>query len=72
MIPESDRSQRVFGIPTVPDRLTQQACLHVLQPGSDPAFSKHSHGFRPARRAYGALEAAQVYAQSGKRVVDVG
>ncbi len=48
MIPKPDGSQRELGIPTVLDRLIQQALLQVLQPLIDPTFSKHSHGFVPA------------------------
>jgi len=69
MIPKPDGSQRELGIPTVTDRLIQQALLQVLQPLIDPTFSKHSHGFRPGRRAHDAVKAARAYVQSGKRVV---
>ena len=69
MIPKPDGSQRELGIPTVLDRLIQQATLQVLQPLIDPTFSKHSHGFRPGRRAHDAVKAARGYVQSGKRVV---
>ena len=72
MIPKPDGSQRELGIPTVLDRLIQQALLQVLQPLIDPTFSehsKHSHGFRPGRRAHDAVKAARAYVQSGKRVV---
>lgn len=69
MIPKPDGSQRELGIPTVLDRLIQQALLQVLQPLIDPSFSEHSHGFRPGRRAHDAIQAARAYVQSGKRVV---
>ena len=69
MIPKPDGSQRELGIPTVVDRLIQQALLQVLQPILDPEFSEHSHGFRPGRRARDAVLAAQAYVQSGRRVV---
>jgi RNA-directed DNA polymerase len=69
MIPKPDGSQRELGIPTVLDRLIQQALLQVLQPMIDPTFSEHSHGFRPGRRAHDAVKAARGYVQSGKRVV---
>ncbi len=69
MIPKPDGSQRELGIPTVQDRLIQQALLQVLQPLIDPSFSDHSHGFRPGRRAHDAVKAARAYVQSGKRVV---
>ena len=69
MIPKPDGSQRELGIPTVVDRLIQQALLQVLQPLIDPTFSEHSHGFRPGRSAHDAVKAARAYVQSGKRVV---
>lgn len=69
MIPKPDGSQRELGIPTVTDRLIQQALLQVLQPLIDPTLSEHSHGFRPGRRAHDAVKAARAYVQSGKRVV---
>lgn len=69
MIPKPDGSQRELGIPTVLDRLIQQALLQVLQPLIDPTFSDHSHGFRPGRRAHDAVKAARAYVQCGKRVV---
>ena len=69
MIPKPDGSQRELGIPTVTDRLIQQALLQVLQPLIDPTFSEHSHGFRSGRRAHDAVKAARAYVQSGKRVV---
>lgn len=72
MVPRPDGSQRELGIPTVQDRLIQQALLQVLQPLIDPRFSEHSHGFRPGRRAHDAVKAARGYVQSGRReVVDV-
>lgn len=69
LIPKPDGSQRELGIPTVTDRLIQQALLQVLQPIIDPSFSEHSHGFRPGRRAHDAVKAARKFVQSGKRVV---
>ena len=69
MIPKPDGSQRELGIPTVLDRLIQQALLQVLQPLIDPTFSDHSHGFRPGRRAHDAVKATRAYVQGGKRVV---
>ena len=69
LIPKPDGSQRELGIPTVTDRLIQQALLQVLQPIIDPTLSEHSHGFRPGRRAHDAVMTARGYVQSGKRVV---
>lgn len=68
-IPKPDGSERELGIPTVTDRLIQQALLQVLQPLIDPTFSEHSHGFRPGRRARDAVLAAQQHVQVGFRVV---
>jgi hypothetical protein len=71
-IPKPGGGVRELGIPTVVDRLTQQALLQVLQPRIDPTFSAHSHGFRPQRSAHGAVLEAQQYVQAGYRtVVDV-
>ena len=69
MIPKPDGGQRELGIPTVTDRLIQQALLQVLQPLLDPTFSQHSYGFRPGRSAHMAVQTAQAYVQSGRRVV---
>ena len=68
-IPKPDGGERELGIPTVTDRLIQQALLQVLQPMLDPTFSNHSYGFRPGRRAHDAILAAQTYVQSGRKIV---
>jgi RNA-directed DNA polymerase len=68
-IPKPGGGTRELGIPTVVDRLIQQALLQVLQPLIDPSFSAHSHGFRPRRSAHGAVLEAQQYVQAGYRVV---
>jgi RNA-directed DNA polymerase len=68
-IPKPGGGERELGIPTVTDRLIQQALLQVLQPILDPTFSKHSYGFRPGRSAHDAVLAAQSYVQSGRRIV---
>jgi RNA-directed DNA polymerase len=71
-IPKAGGGERELGIPTVVDRLIQQALLQVLQPIFDPTFSDHSYGFRPGRRAHDAVRRAQRYVQEGRRwVVDV-
>jgi group II intron reverse transcriptase/maturase len=71
-IPKPGGGVRELGIPTVTDRLIQQALLQVLQPLIDPSFSDHSYGFRPGRRAHDAICQAQAYVQAGYRtVVDV-
>ena len=71
-IPKPSGGKRMLGIPTVQDRCIQQMLLQVLTPIFDPAFSEHSHGFRPGRKAQDAMLAAQKYAQGGKDwVVDI-
>ena len=63
---------RSLGIPTVVDRLIQQALHQVLQPIFEPTFSEASYGFRPGRNAHQALRQAQQYVAQGKRwVVDI-
>ncbi len=62
---------RRLGIPTVQDRLIQQALHQVLMPIFDPDFSGSSYGFRPGRSAHQAVLAAQAQVASGRRwVVD--
>lgn len=71
-IPKPGGGKRMLGIPTVQDRWIQQMLLQVLQPIFDPAFSQHSHGFRPGRSAHDAVRAAQTYIRAGKNwVVDM-
>jgi len=60
-IPKPDGGMRKLGIPTVLDRLIQQAVMQVLQRRWDPTFSEHSHGFRPKRSAHQAVAKAQQY-----------
>jgi RNA-directed DNA polymerase len=63
---------RMLGIPTVLDRLIQQALLQVLQPVFDPTFSDNSFAFRPKRSAHQALERAREHIAAGHRwVVDM-
>ena len=63
---------RKLGVPTVMDRLIQQAVLQVLQPLWDPTFSEFSFGFRPGRSAHDAVAQAQEYVAEGCRwVVDI-
>ena len=68
-IPKDGGGVRELGIPTVLDRLVQQALLQVLQPILDPTFSDHSFGFRPGRSAHDAVKTAQRYIQEGRRIV---
>lgn len=58
---------RKLGVPTVLDRLIQQAVLQVLQRRWDRTFSDHSYGFRPARSAHQAVARAQQYVCEGFR-----
>jgi len=60
-IPKPDGGMRNLGIPTVIDRVIQQAILQRLQPQWDPTFSEHSYGFRPGRSAHHAVAQAQAY-----------
>jgi len=60
---------RLLGIPTVLDRLIQQAMHQVLMPIFDPGFSNSSFGFRPGRSAHGAVLAAQSHMAAGRRFV---
>jgi group II intron reverse transcriptase/maturase len=68
-IPKPGGGTRELGIPTVVDRLIQQALLQTLQPIIDPTFSEHSHGFRPGRSAHGAVLEAQHHVQQGRGIV---
>jgi RNA-directed DNA polymerase len=71
-IPKPGGGMRKLGIPTVVDRLVQQAISQILTPLFDPEFSESSYGFRPGRSAHGAIQKAREYQQSGKRwVVDM-
>ena len=64
-IPKPNGGERLLGIPTVQDRLVQQALLQVLQPILDPTFHAHSYGFRPGRSARQAVSAAQEHIREG-------
>lgn len=63
------KGMRLLGIPTVVDRLIQQAIHQVLMPIFDPGFSNSSYGFRPGRSAHDAVRAAQSYVAHGNRFV---
>ena len=64
-IPKPDGGVRKLGIPTVLDRLIQQAVMQVLQRQWDRTFSDHSYGFRPGRSAHQAVAQAQQYIAEG-------
>jgi RNA-directed DNA polymerase len=68
-IPKPGGGQRMLGIPTVIDRLINQAVLQVLSPIWEPTFSEHSYGFRPGRSAADAVHKAQGYQNEGMRIV---
>jgi RNA-directed DNA polymerase len=71
-IPKPSGGMRTLGVPTVVDRLIQQALHQVLQPLFEPTFSEGSFGFRPGRSAQQAVRRAQAYIREGKRwVVDI-
>ena len=71
-IPKPDGSKRMLGVPTVLDRLLQQAIAQVLQPVFDPTFSESSYGFRPGRSAHQAVKVAKGYIADGRDwVVDL-
>jgi RNA-directed DNA polymerase len=71
-IPKPGGGKRLLGIPTVLDRLIQQAMHQVLMPLFDPGFSNSSYGFRPRRSAHQAVVAARSYIAAGHRwVVDL-
>jgi len=71
-IPKPTGGVRTLGVPTVLDRLIQQALHQVLQPLFEPTFSEGSFGFRPGRSAHQAVRRAQAYIREGRRwVVDL-
>ena len=71
-IPKPAGGVRLLGVPTVNDRVIQQAIAQVLNPLIDPTFSEASHGFRPGRNAHGAVRQIKGFIEEGYRVaVDV-
>ncbi len=68
-IPKPGGGVRQLGIPTVVDRLVQQAILQVLEPILDPTFSASSFGFRVGRGAHDALAQASRYVAEGRTIV---
>jgi len=67
-IPKPTGGERLLGIPTVMDRMIQQAILQVLGPIFDPDFSESSFGFRPGRKAHGAVKRIQRYVNAGYEI----
>jgi RNA-directed DNA polymerase len=71
-IPKAGGGTRELGIPTVVDRLIQQAITQVLSPIFEETFSEHSYGFRPGRSTHDAVESARGYIEEGYTwVVDI-
>ena len=71
-IPKPDGGVRQLGIPTVIDRLIQQAIAQALTPMFEQVFSPHSYGFRPGRSAHQAVQKSQEYIREGYDwVVDI-
>ena len=68
-IPKPQGGVRTLGIPTLTDRLIQQALHQVLSPIFEAEFSESSYGFRPGRSAHQAVKAAQRYVAEGRRIV---
>jgi RNA-directed DNA polymerase len=72
MIPKPDGGERSLGIPTVVDRLIQQAIHQVMSPIFEKSFSASSYGYRPGKSAQQAVEQARQYVAKGRRwVVDI-
>jgi len=72
MIPKTGGGERALGIPTVVDRLIQQAVHQVISPIFEEDFSESSYGYRPKRSAQQAVEAARKYVSEGRRwIVDI-
>jgi RNA-directed DNA polymerase len=67
-IPKDDGGRRPLGIPTVLDRVIQQALAQVLEPLFDPDFSEYSYGFRKLRGAHDAVRQAREYLKQGYRI----
>ena len=71
-IPKSNGGERLLGIPTVQDRVIQQAIQLILTPVFDRDFSDSSYGYRPYLSTHDAVKQAQVFVQQGKTwVVDI-
>lgn len=68
-IPKPNGGTRMLGIPTVTDRIIQQAIAQVLSSIYEPKFSPHSYGFRPKRSAHQALKKGAEYVEVGREIV---
>ncbi len=67
-IPKTSGGKRALGIPTVIDRVVQQAIAQIISPLFDPNFSEYSFGFRKGRSAHDAVKTAQKFVQDGLKV----
>jgi RNA-directed DNA polymerase len=71
-IPKSNGKERLLGVPTVVDRMLQQAVSQAISPYFELEFKEHSYGFRPHRNAQQAIQQAQKYIHEGyKYLVDI-
>jgi len=71
-IPKANGKTRMLGIPTLTDRVVQQALHQVLEPVFEPDFQRHSYGFRPNRNAHQAVQQAQRNINEGyQHVIDI-
>jgi group II intron reverse transcriptase/maturase len=71
-IPKPDGGVRLLGVPTVCDRVIQQALVQILTSVFEPTFSDNSYGFRPGRSAHQAVMKAKEYYEDGyAHVVDI-
>jgi len=68
-IPKPDGGVRLLGVPTVIDRMVQQAMVQILQPIFEQTFSDNSYGFRTKRNAHQAIQRAKKYYEEGYRYV---
>ncbi len=66
-IPKPNGGQRQLGIPTVIDRMVQQAIVQVITTQIDAQMSESSYGFRPNRSAHDALKAGSIYVEEGRK-----
>ncbi len=71
-IPKSNNQKRLLGIPTVVDRMLQQAVVRIIMPHYEYMFSEYSYGFRPERNAHQAIQKSLGYINSGdQHIVDI-
>jgi RNA-directed DNA polymerase len=71
-IPKSNKKKRLLGIPTVVDRMLQQAVVRIIMPQYEYMFSVYSYGFRPGRNTHQAIQKSLDYINSGyQHIVDI-